>query len=64
MNQEEIKTKSTTELTNRLKEITLLNRELEAEYRMIAHELWDRVNTPEEGMKLERTKDELQRNSR
>lgn len=60
----DLKDKTTTELTERLKEITILTRNLEAEYRMIAHELWDRVNTPEEGMKLERTKDELQGNSR
>lgn len=61
---EDLKDKTTTELTERLKEITILTRNLEAEYRMIAHELWNRVNTPEEEIKLERTKDELQGNSR
>lgn len=63
---EELKDKTTTELTERLKEITILTRNLEAEYRMIAHELFDRINKPteEKGMKLERTKDELQGNSR
>lgn len=60
---EDLKEKSTTELTERLKEITILTRNLEAEYRIIAHELWERVNTPAEEMKLERTKDELQGNS-
>ena len=61
---EEFKEKTTTELTERLKEITILTRNLEAEYRMIAHELWERINKPSEEMKLERTKDELQGNSR
>lgn len=61
---EELKEKSTTELTERLKEITIITRNLEAEYRMIAHELWERINKPSEEMKLERTKDELQGNSR
>lgn len=61
---EEFKDKTTTELTERLKEITILTRNLEAEYRMIAHELWERINKPSEEMKLERTKDELQGNSR
>lgn len=61
---EEFKDKTTTELTERLKEITILTRNLEAEYRMIAHELFERINKPSEEMKLERTKDELQGNSR
>ena len=38
---EEFKDKTTTELTERLKEITILTRNLEAEYRIIAHELWE-----------------------
>lgn len=61
---EEFKDKTTTELTERLKEITILTRNLEAEYRMIAHELFERINKPSEEIKLERTKDELQGNSR
>ena len=61
---EEFKDKTTTELTERLKEITIITRNLEAEYRMIAHELFERINKPSEEMKLERTKDELQGNSR
>lgn len=57
---EEFKDKTTTELTERLKEITILTRNLEAEYRMIAHELFDRINKPmeEKEMKLERIKNE------
>lgn len=61
---ETLKDKSTTELTERLKEITILTRNLEAEYSMIAHELWERINKPSEEMKLERKNNELQGNSR
>ena len=45
---EDLKNKSLEELMQRLKEITLLNKELEAEYYEIAQELWIRVNPPTE----------------
>lgn len=61
---EDLSGKTLEELMQRLKEITLLNKELEAEYYEISHELWERINKPSEEMKLERTKDELQGNSR
>lgn len=55
---EELKEKTTTELTERLKEITILTRNLKAEYRMIAHELYSRIEPPtkEKGKTLELTK--------
>lgn len=52
----EIKDKTTTELMDRLLEITILSRNLETEYNNIAQELWQRADTPAEetGLKLER----------
>lgn len=45
---EDLSSKTLEELMQRLKEITLLNKELEAEYYEIAQELWNRVNPPTE----------------
>lgn len=45
---EDLNNKTLEELMQRLKEITLLNKELEAEYYEIAQELWNRVNPPTE----------------
>lgn len=45
---EDLSGKTLQELMQRLKEITLLNKELEAEYYEIAQELWNRLNPPTE----------------
>lgn len=52
----ELKDKTTAELMDRLKEITILSRNLETEYNNIVQELWQRADTPAEetGLKLER----------